>query len=75
MDKKNRFITTNYQLYSVVDGKIELEEQTSEDHPFQFITGFGISLDAFEQNLMGLESGSDFDFILQPSEAFLKVGV
>ena len=70
MDKKNRFITTNYQLYSVVDGKKELEEQTSEDHPFQFITGFGISLDAFEQNLMGLESGSDFDFVLQPSEAF-----
>lgn len=70
MEKKNRFITANYQLYSVVDGKKELEEQTSEEHPFQFITGFGISLDAFEQNVIGLENGSDFDFSLQPSDAF-----
>jgi FKBP-type peptidyl-prolyl cis-trans isomerase SlyD len=70
MEKKNRFITANYQLYSVVDGKKELEEQTSEEHPFQFITGFGISLDAFEQNIIGLENGSDFDFSLQPSDAF-----
>ena len=70
MEKKNRFITANYHLYSVVDGKKELEEQTSEEHPFQFITGFGISLDAFEQNIIGLENGSDFDFSLQPSDAF-----
>ena len=70
MEKKNRFITANYQLYSVVDGKKELEEQTSEEHPFQFITGFGISLDAFEQNIICLENGSDFDFSLQPSDAF-----
>ena len=70
MDKKNRYISANYRLYSVVDGKKELEEQTSEEHPFQFISGFGISLDAFEQNIIGLATGSDFDFTLQPSEAF-----
>ena len=70
MEQKNRFITANYQLYTVVDGKKELEEQTSEEHPFQFITGFGVSLDAFEQQLINKESGSTFDFTLEPADAF-----
>ena len=70
MNKKNRFITVNYQLYTVVEGKKKLEEQTSEDRPFQFITGFGVALDSFEKNLIALETGSNFDFTLQPSEAF-----
>ena len=69
MEKKNRFISAAYQLYSVADGKKELEEQTGE-RPFQFITGFGISLDAFERNVAGLEAGADFDFTLQPAETF-----
>ena len=69
MEQKNRFISATYQLYSVVDGKKELEEQTG-DRPFQFITGFGISLDAFERNVITLETGADFDFTLQPAETF-----
>ena len=59
-----------YQLYSVVDGQKNLEEQTGTDRPFVFITGFGIALDAFEQQVMKLEKGSKFDFTLEPSEAF-----
>lgn len=70
MDKKNRFISATYELYSVVDGKKELEEQTGDERPFEFITGFGISLDAFEQQLIALESGSEFDFTLKPAKAF-----
>ena len=70
MEQKNRFITANYQLYTVADGKKELEEQTSEEHPFQFITGFGVSLDAFEQQLIQKESGTTFDFTLEPADAF-----
>ncbi len=59
-----------YQLYSVTDGQKNLEEQTSEEKPFEFITGFGIALDAFEQQLMGKSKGDTFDFILKPEEAF-----
>ena len=70
MDKKNKFISATYQLYSVVDGKKELEEQTGDDRPYMFVTGFGLSIDAFEENLMAVEEGSEFDFTLQPSEAF-----
>lgn len=67
---KNRFLSVVYQLYSVQDGERALEEQTSTDRPFEFITGFGIALDAFEQKLMEVEKGSTFDFVLQPAEAF-----
>lgn len=67
---KNKFMSVVYQLYTVTDGKSTLEEQTSTDRPFEFITGFGIALDAFEKQLMTQEKGSTFDFTLQPSEAF-----
>ena len=70
MDKKNRYISATYQLYSVTDGNKELEEQTSPASPFQFITGFGIALDSLEQHLIGLDAGEAFDFTLQPGEAF-----
>ena len=71
MDKApNKLISVVYQLYTVTDGEKTLQEQTSTDRPFEFITGFGIALDAFEQQLMKLEKGTAFDFTLQPSEAF-----
>ena len=72
MDKpQNKFLSVVYQLYSVAEnGEKHLEEQTGDDRPFEFITGFGISLDRFEQEVSGLEKGSHFDFILQPGEAF-----
>jgi len=71
MDKvPNKFMSVIYQLYTIKDGKSELEEQTSTERPFEFITGFGIALDAFEQQVMKLEKGSAFDFVLQPNEAF-----
>lgn len=71
MDKApNKFMSLVYQLYTVADGKKTLQEQTSTEHPFEFITGFGIALDAFEQQVMQLEKGSTFDFILEPAQAF-----
>ena len=72
MDKpQNKFLSVVYQLYSVAEnGEKHLEEQTGDERPFEFITGFGISLDRFEQEVSGLEKGAHFDFILQPGEAF-----
>ena len=71
MDKpQNRFLSVTYQLYTVTDGEKSLEEQTGQDRPFEFITGYGIALDAFEKNLINTEKGKEFDFTLQPSEAF-----
>ena len=54
-NKKNRFLSVHYQLYTVKDGERVLEEQTTREHPFEFVSGFGVSLDALEQHIIGLE--------------------
>lgn len=70
-NKQNKYISVSYQLYSLDnDGSCHLEEQTQQGQPFTFITGFGFSLDAFEQRLAGLAPGEQFDFTLSPAEAF-----
>lgn len=63
-------MSVHYQLYTVDGEEKKLEEQTSREHPFEFISGFGIALDGFERKLMGLEKGSAFDFVLNPEEGF-----
>ena len=71
MDKpQNRFISVVYQLYTITDGQKNLEEQTSEERPFELITGFGIALDRFEEEVIKHEKSATFDFTLQPAEAF-----
>jgi FKBP-type peptidyl-prolyl cis-trans isomerase SlyD len=71
MDKApNKFMSVVYQLYTVADGEKTLQEETGAERPFEFITGFGIALDAFEQQVMNLEKGATFDFMLEPSQAF-----
>ncbi len=70
-NKKNKYILVNYQLYSIdSDGHKTLEEETKQDQPFQFISGFGVSLDKFEEQIEGLNPGDKFDFVLQPTDAF-----
>ena len=67
---EHRFISVHYQLYSVKDGERTLEEQTIREKPFQFISGFGVALDAFEQKLLLLEKGASFDFALTKDQAY-----
>jgi len=68
--KENKMIILNYQLYSVENGERQLQEQTTKEHPFQFISGFGISLDALEQHVLGIEKGQEFELTLEPEQAF-----
>jgi len=72
MDKQpNKYISVSYQLFSVdADGTRHLEEQTQQGNPFNFISGFGFSLDGFEQQLVPMQPGEHFDFTLAPAEAF-----
>ena len=70
-NKQSKYISVSYQLHSIdADGSKHLEEQTQQGTPFTFISGFGFSLDAFEQRLVALQPGEKFDFTLPPSEAF-----
>ena len=45
----NKYIAASYALYDVTDGKKELVEETIEGRPFEFISGFGITIPAFEK--------------------------
>ena len=66
----NKYIAVAYQLYADIDGKRELIEETAKGQPFIFITGMGITLPAFEDNLATLEKDAEFDFIIPQAEAY-----
>lgn len=66
----NKMIAASYQLYDVTDGGSTLVEATTAGKPFRFISGFGITLDAFEKALTGLAPGDAFDFTITPDEAY-----
>ena len=70
-NKQNKYLSVSYQLYTIeTDGSKHLVEQTQQGRPFTFITGFGFSLDGFEEQIAGLQAGQDFDFTLTPAQAF-----
>lgn len=70
-NKQNKYISVSYQLYTLgPNGEKNLEEQTEQGRPFTFISGFGFSLDSFEQHLANMSKGEQFDFTLTPAEAF-----
>lgn len=71
MDKPhNKYIAVSYKLYSVDEDGDALVEEASEERPFQFISGLGITLDEFERHIASLEKGAGFDFTLDKSEAY-----
>ena len=70
-NKTNKHIAAHYQLFTINDnGERKLVEETSQDQPFVFITGFGAALDALEEQLENLERGAKFDFELDKDKAF-----
>lgn len=70
-NKQNKYISVSYQLFTIDgDGKKELVEETQQGQPFQFITGFGFSLDSFETHIAAMDKDQTFDFTLTPAEAF-----
>lgn len=71
MDKKaNKYVAVAYKLYATADGNTELVEEATEDKPFQFITGFGITLDEFENQIYALDKDAEFDFVLSKDQAY-----
>ncbi len=70
MSKSNKYINLSYQLYDATEGKSELIEQTSDSKPFNFISGLGIALQAFEDNVTPLEKGANFEFDIPHDQAY-----
>ncbi len=67
----HKYITVAYELFSDNDKGIHvIIEKAPAEHPFQFISGMGVTLDAFEEKIAPLGVGESFDFTLSVDEAY-----
>ena len=61
-ENPNKYIAVNYKLYtSAPDEEPELVEETAEGDPFIFVSALGMTLDAFEAQIVPLKMGDAFD--------------
>lgn len=67
---ENKYITVAYKLYTIENGEKEFTEEAPAEHPFQFISGLGLTLEPFEAQIKDLQSGDKFDFIIPAAEAY-----
>ena len=66
----NKYITVAYKLYVMQDGQKTLVEEATAEHPFQFISGLGTTLERFESEVAALNKGDKFDFVIPSAEAY-----
>lgn len=66
----NKYYSVQYKLSSIKDGVKEFKEETSDDMPFVFISGFCTTIPGFEAEIEKHEQGDDFDFIIPCAEAY-----
>ena len=64
------FVAVSYTLYTVDGEKKEKIEEAPASKPFEFITGFGVTLDEFEKQIAQLDKGADFEFQLSKEQAY-----
>ena len=69
-NKHNMFVAVSYTLYTVDGEKKEKIEEAPANKPFEFITGFGVTLDEFEKQIAQLDKGADFEFQLSKEQAY-----
>ena len=67
---ENKYITVAYKLYAITEGKKELLEEAPVEHPFQFISGIGYTLEKFENKILALNKGDHFNFTIPCAEAY-----
>ncbi|MDD3038704.1 FKBP-type peptidyl-prolyl cis-trans isomerase [Bacteroides sp.] len=67
---ENKYITVAYKLYTMEDGEKELFEEAKAEHPFQFISGLGATLEDFETQVAALSKGDKFDFTIPAEKAY-----
>ena len=63
-EMNNRYIAVQYKLFTVDEKGEHLVEQTTSERPFDFISGFGYTLEAFEEKIKDLEKGQTFTFAM-----------
>ena len=66
----NRVIEIAYDLYTVEEDGRHLVERASEETPYRFISGFGLTLETLEKAVEGLQVGSPFEVTLTKEQAY-----
>ena len=61
---ENKYITVAYKLYAIEDGEKDFTEESTAEHPFQFISGLGLTLESFEDQVKSLKA-ADCHFYLR----------
>ena len=67
---ENKYITLAYKLYTIENGEKEFTEEAPAEHPFQFVSGLGLTLESFENQVKDLNKGDKFDFTIKAEEAY-----
>ena len=66
-----KVVSVQYRLTASKDkGPEQMIEETSKEHPFVFLAGFGGVLEDFEGQLMGLTRGDHFDIQIVSDNAY-----
>lgn len=65
-----KFISTTYKLYVGETAQEELMEETDPRQPLMFISGVGMMLPKFEEQLNDLNVGDKYDFRLLCADAY-----
>ncbi|MBQ0050113.1 MAG: FKBP-type peptidyl-prolyl cis-trans isomerase [Bacteroidales bacterium] len=66
----SKYIRVSYELTGIDGEKQEAIETATRENPFIFVSGLGVSLDAFEAQITPLQTGDKFDFTLKAEEAY-----
>ena len=67
----HKVVTLSYELFED-NSEGELMERMDSCYPFIFLYGSGKLLPMFERHLEGLNPGDQFEFTLQPANAYGK---
>jgi FKBP-type peptidyl-prolyl cis-trans isomerase SlyD len=68
---EDKVVSVNYYLTASKDNAPEeLIEETTKEHPFVFLFGFGGVLPDFESNLAGKQKGEKFDFKISSKNGY-----
>ena len=66
----SKYIRVSYELTAIGAEGTEHIETATRENPFLFVSGLGVSLDAFEAQVTPLSAGETFDFTLDVEDAY-----
>lgn len=69
-NQQNKFLAVTYKLYTGNGGEEMLIEEATQERPFVFLSGFGVALDAFEQQILATLENESFDFVIKKADAY-----